>query len=98
MELLFEAEGPVARDRVTKKKVKIYDRKFVRFIIHGEKVVLTDLFVSPETKAFGNFPCPIYISDDWRLLEVMMFLYSPITKHPIYAVTATGHYLWEVRI
>ena len=101
MELVFEVDGPVVRDRITKKKCKkrnFHYPNLVRFTLIGERAV--DPEITSETEAFGDFPCPIYISAEGGLLHVSMFLYRPDTTypiHPIYAVTDTGHYLWEVR-
>ena len=96
MELLFEAEGPVVRDRVTKKKCNLRNSLYKeRWTLLGERVVDPD--ITRETKTFGNFPCPIYILAENQMMEVMMFLYRPGTTHPIYASVALSSDLWEVR-
>ena len=96
MELLFEADGPVVRDKATKKKCNLRNSLYKeQWTLLGERVV--DPVITCETKTFGDFPCPIYILAENQMMEVMMFLYRPGTTHPIYASVALSSDLWEVR-
>ena len=55
MELVFESEGPVLRDRLTKKKVKYYDRQNIRFAFRAEKIDFRD--IPPDATTFDRSPC-----------------------------------------
>ena len=91
MELVFEAEGPVVRDRVTKKKVKFYDRQYIRFILIGEKIDRHD--IPPDiTSIWTVFLVQSYISSDEGHSQVLWLLYNPDTKNPIYAETGLTHF------
>ena len=58
MELVFESEGPVLRNRLTKKKVKYYDRQNIRFVFRAEKIDFRD--IPPDVTTFDRSPCTIY--------------------------------------
>ena len=96
MELVFEVDGPVLRNRITKKKCKFHYPIFDRVTLIGERAVDPD--ITSETEAFGNFPCPIYISAEEGLFHVTMFLYRSDTTYPIYPIYALAHStLWKVK-
>ena len=96
MELVFESEGPVLRDRVTKKKVTFDHRTECRFIFNGERVDSHD--IPPDLIAFTKFPCRlgVTIKDQYCVEPIFYLLYNPITKDPIYAENAYSFWKLEV--
>ena len=95
MELVFESEGPVLRDRLTKKKVKYYDRQNIRFAFRAEKIDFRD--IPPDVTTFDRSPCTIIISSDWGHSPVLWLFYNTTTKNPIYAETYNSFWKLEVK-
>jgi hypothetical protein len=94
MELVFEAQGPVVRNRVTKKMYPIYELKDpmqpLHIILNAKKVDIREIYL---TNYFERIPCRIYIKCDERIDSwVRCFYYSPKPNQPIYAQTYNNFY------
>jgi hypothetical protein len=87
MELVFESNGPVVRNIVTKRKYQDYelrDPRFpFRFTLKAKKVDLTKIY---GTQCFDLMPYEVdIICDEMIEPSVWNFFYTPLPDQPIYA-------------